>query len=177
MLKRLIFIAFTLLGAACAKPVQVTQEAKPTDPLHDIKQTVRTKFPTVQQLSTNDLDAWLNDTKRAQPLLLDARAPEEFAVSHLRGARNAKQIEAALKEYPKDQPIVAYCAVGYRSSVLAEKLAKQGFTNVVNLEGSIFQWANEGRPIYNGETPVQQVHPFDAKWGQMLKPEVRAPLP
>jgi rhodanese-related sulfurtransferase len=176
-MKTLTVLIGLLLLAACAKPVQVSQVTPTTDPLHEIKQTVRTKFPSVQQLSTNDLDAWLKDTKRPQPLILDARTPEEFSVSHLRGARNAEQIEAALKDYPKDQPIVAYCAVGYRSSVLAEKLAKQGFTNVVNLEGSIFQWANEGRPIYKGETPVQQVHPFDAKWGQMLKPEVRAPLP
>lgn len=174
MKKNTLLLLIALLFGACAKPVQIAQTA---DPLHDIKQTVRTKFPAVQQLSTNDLEAWLKDTKRVQPLLLDARAPEEFAVSHLRGARNAEQIEAALKDYPKDQPIVTYCAVGYRSSVLAEKLGKQGFTNVVNLEGSIFQWANEGRPIYKGETLVQQVHPFDAKWGEMLKPEVRAPLP
>ncbi len=171
----LIIAAFFFV--ACAKPVQVTQVAPLADPLHDIKQTVRNKFPSVQQLSTNDLDAWLKDANRAQPLLLDARTPEEFSVSHLRGARNAEQIEATLKTYPKDKPIVAYCAVGYRSSALSEKLMQQGFTKVINLEGSIFQWANEGHPIYQGEQVVTQVHPFDAKWGQMLKPELRAPLP
>lgn len=176
-MKSIIGLIALLLLAACAKPVQISQVAPSADPLHDIKQTVRNKFPTVQQLSTNDLDAWLKDTNRAQPLLLDARTPAEFAVSHLRGARNAEQIEAALKDYPKDKPIVAYCAVGYRSSVLSEKLMQRGFTKVSNLEGSIFQWANEGRPVYNGTQIVQQVHPFDAKWGQMLKPELRAPLP
>lgn len=170
-------LVVALFFAACAQPVPVTQDAKPADPLHDIKQTVRTKFPGVKQLATNDLAAWLQDATREQPLLLDARTPEEFAVSQLRGARHGEQIAAALKDYPKDKPIVTYCAVGYRSSALAEKLQQQGFTNVVNLEGSIFQWANEGRPIYKGEQVVQQVHPFDAKWGQMLKPEVRAPVP
>lgn len=175
--KILVLVALLLLFTACAKPVQITEVAPTADPLHNIKQTVRTKFPAVKQLSSNDLDVWLKDTDRPQPLLLDARTPEEFSVSHLHGARNGDQIEAALKNYPKDKPIVAYCAVGYRSSVLAEKLMKQGFTNVANLEGSIFQWANEGRMIYKGEEVVKQVHPFDAKWGQMLKPEVRAPLP
>lgn len=174
MKKITLLLIGMLWWGACAKPVQI---APPTDPLHDIKQTVRTKFPTVQQLSTNELDAWLKDTNRAQPLLLDARAPEEFAVSQLRGARNVEQLEAALKDYPKDQPIVNYCSVGYRSSVLSEKLMQRGFTKVYNLEGSIFQWANEGRPVYKGQQMVQQVHPYDAKWGQMLKPELRAPLP
>lgn len=174
MKKSTLLLLLGILFGACAKPVQI---APPTDPLHDIKQTVRAKFPSVQQLSTNELDAWLKDANRAQPLLLDARAPAEFAVSHLRGARNAEQIEAALKAYPKDQPIVNYCSVGYRSSVLSEKLMQGGFTNVYNLEGSIFQWANEGRPVYKGEQIVREVHPYDAKWGQMLKPELRAPLP
>jgi hypothetical protein len=38
---------------------------------------------------------------------------------------------------PKDRPVVAYCAVGWRSSALAEKLKAQGYTNVGNLEGLI----------------------------------------
>lgn len=162
---------------ACRSPVQVTQNTATADPLRDIKQTVREKFPHVKQLATNELDAWLKQPNREQPLLLDARTAEEFAVSHLHGARHGAQLTAALKDYPKDKPIVTYCAVGYRSSALAEKLQQQGFTNVANLEGSIFQWANEGRPIYKGEQIVQEIHPFDAKWGQLLKPEVRAPLP
>jgi rhodanese-related sulfurtransferase len=169
-----------LLFGACAKPVQVSHVANSPDPLQDIKQTVRNKFPAVQQLSTDELAAWQKEADREKPLLLDARTPEEFSVSHLQGAVNAgdtAQLEAMLKNHPKDKPIVAYCSIGYRSSVLAEQLMQQGFTNVVNLEGSIFQWANEGRPVYKGTELAQQVHPYDAKWGQMLKPEVRAPLP
>ena len=166
-----------LFFVACAKPVPETPVAQATDPLHSIKQTVRTKFPTVPQLATNELDAWLKNTNRAQPLLLDARSKAEYATSHLRGASLASEATETLKSYPKDKPIVAYCAVGYRSSALAEKLKQQGFTNVVNLEGSIFQWANEGHPVYKGEQQVSQVHPFDAKWGELLKPELRAPLP
>jgi hypothetical protein len=78
---------------------------------------------------------------------------------------------------PKDRPIVAYCAVGWRSSALAERLKAQGYTNVSNLEGSIFAWANEGRPVYQGEQPAARVHPVSEKWGRLLKEELRAPLP
>ena len=167
-------VIVALFIVACAKPAQVAQT---TDPLHSIKQVVRTKFPTVSQLATTELDAWLKDSKREPPLLLDARSKNEYAISHLHGASLASEANETLNSYPKDKPIVAYCAVGYRSSALVEKLKQQGFTNVVNLEGSIFQWANEGRPLYQGEQQVSQVHPFDAKWGQLLKPELRAPLP
>ena len=175
-MKITLIILLLSLFFGCTKPAQV---APVNGPLFEIKQTVRNKFPTVKQLSTNELAAWMNDAKREQPLLLDARKAEEFAVSHLHGAINADaepQVAAALKNYPHDKPIVAYCSVGYRSSMLAEKLMQQGFTKVVNLEGSIFQWANEGQPVYKGEAQVRQVHPFDPQWGKLLKPELWSPL-
>ncbi len=175
-MKIIYFFLLAIFLTACAKPQEVTGNA---DPLADIKQTVRTKFPTVTQLSTNDYAAWMKDPNRKKPLLLDARKPEEFSVSHLRYALNVAeepQIVEVLKGYPKDSPIVAYCSIGYRSSMLVEKLKSQGYTNVVNLEGSIFQWANEGRPVFQNEQPVTQVHQYDKKWGELLKPELRAPL-
>ena len=51
---------------------------------------------------------------------------------------------------------------------LAEKLRARGIENVFNLEGSLFQWANEGRPLYRGEERVYQAHPYDEEWGQLL---------
>ena len=51
---------------------------------------------------------------------------------------------------------MTYCAVGYRSAEMATQLRAAGFTNVRNLEGSIFQWANEHRPLVHGEQPVEQ---------------------
>jgi rhodanese-related sulfurtransferase len=69
------------------------------------------------------------------------------------------------------RPVVVYCAVGYRSSALAQKLQKAGLTNVFSLDGSIFQWANEGRQLYRGSERVKEVHPYNRKWGRLLKPE------
>jgi hypothetical protein len=39
----------------------------------------------------------------------------------------------------------------------------------MNLDGSIFQWANEGRAVYRGDVPVQQVHPYGKRWAGLLK--------
>ena len=77
---------------------------------------------------------------------------------------------------PKETPIVTYCAVGYRSGALATKLREAGFTNVRNLEGSIFQWANEHRPLVREDQPVTTVHPYSSLWGRLLTDDVRAPL-
>ena len=141
-----------------------------------LKQTIRTTYPTVRHISTDSLAAWQHQTAEA-PLLLDIRAKDEFAVSHLHGARRLDPDTddfAILRHLPPDTPIVTYCSVGYRSAAMAERLAETGFTNVVNLEGSIFAWANEGRPVFRDDRAVQQVHPYDAVWGVLLNKELHA---
>jgi hypothetical protein len=47
----------------------------------------------------------------------------------------------------------------------------------MNLEGSIFQWANECRPVYRDAAEVQQVHPYDGIWGKLLDKDLRAYTP
>ena len=82
-------------------------------------------------------------------VLLDARTAAEFNVSHLPGAvlaSNARMALDALEVNDPERTVVVYCSVGYRSSRLAKQLRARGFENVFNLEGSLFQWANEGRP-------------------------------
>jgi rhodanese-related sulfurtransferase len=132
---------------------------------------IRSKYPTVSQLSTDELHNLLVEQKSIKPILLDTREPEEFAVSHLHGAYLATTEDEALKiiaEMREDQPIVVYCSVGYRSSDMAEKLQARGFTKVFNLEGSIFKWANEGRGLYQGDQQTKVVHPFNSQWRQLL---------
>lgn len=139
---------------------------------------IRAKFPGVAQLSTDGLETWLAESGQAErPLLLDVREPEEYDVSHLRDAVPAltkKQALKALDGSSPDQPVVLYCSVGYRSSEMADYLAKKGFRKVYNLEGSIFAWANEGRPVFRGDEQVQTVHPYDRIWGKLLKKALRA---
>lgn len=113
----------------------------------------------------------MNDPSRTQPVLLDIRSVDEFAVSHLRGAVPAEswaEIGAVVADVSRDDPIVVYCSVGYRSAEVARQLQSRGYTNVQNFEGSIFQWANQGRPVYRGETLVDRVHPYDEEWDAYL---------
>ena len=138
---------------------------------------IRARFPTVARVSTDTLQSWLDESPQRENLLLfDVREPEEYAVSHLQDARPAASKDEALKALqgtPSDQRIVLYCSVGYRSSELAQFLMKKGFTEVYNLEGSIFAWANEGRPVYRGNELVKVVHPYDRIWGRLLKKSLR----
>ena len=143
-----------------------------------VKAETRHKFPTVQAIQTRGLAAWLDDPQRSQPVLLDVREPAEFDVSHLAKARRVQPgSDPAQLNLPKDQPIVTYCSVGYRSADYAQQLQKAGYTDVRNLEGSIFQWANEGRPVVKDGKAVDKIHPYNNTWGMLLKPFLRADVP
>ena len=142
-----------------------------------MKQLVRSRFPQVAQLSTAELAEWLQTKSRAQPILLDVRTVEEFRVSHLRGAIQVDPAAKAADLVPvvrSGRPIVTYCSVGYRSSAVAERLVKAGVPQVRNLEGSIFQWANEGRALEADGKPAAQVHPYNSTYGKMLNEAKRA---
>ena len=136
-----------------------------------VKARIRKEFPAVPQVGTGALAARLEGER---PLLLDVRTLAEYEVSHLAGARRVEPGAMPELGVPKDTPIVTYCSVGYRSSALAQRLRAAGYTRVENLEGSIFQWANEGRPLVRDGQPAKLVHPFDAKWGRLLDKERRA---
>ncbi|MCP5518945.1 MAG: rhodanese-like domain-containing protein [Verrucomicrobiales bacterium] len=147
---------------------------KPPPDWAALKQEIRTRHPEVPVVSTAELAVWLERGPGGTPLLLDVRAPAEYAVSHLPGAVNAADVpaaRAAIAAAGGTRRVVLYCSVGYRSAALAVQLIERGCTNVFNLEGSVFQWANEGRPLRRGNEEATVVHPFDADWGRLLNRE------
>ena len=170
-----IALCGSLLSWALPVPVDPVPAAHASEPngsgsdalaWHRTLKLVGDAFPDVPRMTTRELSS-----SPADILLLDARTREEFNVSHLKGAVRAGDVRsalAAIAAQPEKSTIVVYCSVGYRSSRLADRLRERGVANVYNLEGSLFQWANEGRPLYRGRERVGQVHPFDEDWGQLL---------
>lgn len=165
----LVWVVAALPAIGCA-----VELLRPSN-LNNVEAAIRREFPEVKQVSTAQLSAWLNDQSYPSPLLLDVRTPDEYAVSHLRDACRvgpAAKHADVLATVPKDRLIVAYCSTGYRSSAFVRRLQKAGFTNVYNLEGSIFRWANEGRPVFRAGQQVYEVHPYNGTWGRLLDPSL-----
>ena len=113
-------------------------------------------------------------------LLVDVRAAEEFAISRLPGAINVPdganfvaRLTEAHREWRDSASIVMYCSVGYRSARTTSRLAQEIPGRVFNLSGSIFRWANEGRPLVDGDGETNRVHPFDVAWGRLLNADHR----
>lgn len=136
-----------------------------------VERMIERDYPAAQPLSTDSLHTWLEDETVSSPVLLDVRKAEEYAVSHLEGAIRVDPNTTDftfLADYTRETLIVAYCSVGYRSAAIAERLQEAGFTNVHNLEGSIFKWVNAGYPVVRDGAPVREVHPYDRLWGQLV---------
>ncbi len=130
-----------------------------------LKKTLKLTIPVigVEELATTS----------DQYLLLDTREREEYDTSHIPQATFAgyKKFDwSILENTPKDKAIVVYCSVGVRSEKIAEKLKKKGFTNVKNLYGSIFEWANKDHPVVdkNGNE-TKKVHTYNRDWSQWVE--------
>lgn len=138
-----------------------------------LKLFIRLSFPTVSQITTEKFADWLVDSAKPQPFVLDARSQAEYEISHIKTSVRINSVildTTALSTVSKDTPIVVYCSVGYRSAKVAQKLHREGFTQIFNLSGGLFQWANEERPMFkDDEHSTQLVHPYDAIWGKLLK--------
>ena len=141
----------------------------------EVKARIRSRYPAVPQLSVSELRDWLRDSTRAPPLLLDIRAADEFADGHIEGAVRVDSVRDALRrlnQRPAGVSAVLYCSVGQRSSALADALLARGAGSIYNLEGSLFEWANERQPVVASDGRIGKVHPYDREWGVLLRHEL-----
>jgi len=184
LVRRIIVIPAVVLGMLTVAAIVVVRRAPPGRGLvggvywAGIEANIAREFPDVRQLDTAELAAWGDDPTRDQPLIVDVRTMEEYEVSHLPGARHAETADEVMKLWnaeARKRPVVVYCSVGWRSSVVADALRDAGPPEVWNLRGSIFRWANEGRALENHGAPAHRVHPFDQKWGELLHRELWPP--
>lgn len=110
--------------------------------------------------------------KTASTQFLDSRALAEFNVSHIANARWVGYDDFSLErvqDLDKNQPIIIYCSIGVRSERIGKRLLDAGFTDVRNLNGSLFEWVNQGYPIVDANgRPTQKVHAYSPAWGMWL---------
>lgn len=144
-----------------------------------VDEKIEREFPTVQSVSTDSLHSRYVESGAELPLIIDVREFDEYRVSHLDGAvhlETAAAISELLAErgLAKDTEIVVYCSVGYRSAAVATQLQERGFSKVLNLEHSIFDWANKGYPMSSPAGPTDKVHPFNRAWGVLVDDALHA---
>ncbi len=153
-----MIVALSCLGA-CADEAVHAQDA-----LEQLKLEVHQDYPDVRHVSLQELDAGLDDA-----LLVDVRDDREFSMSHIPGAVHANTLEQQLRLAAQnpDRLLILYCSVGVRSSRAVRRLQRHG-VNAANLDGSIFEWANRGRPLVNDHGPTDEVHDYSFRWRRYL---------
>jgi rhodanese-related sulfurtransferase len=151
--------------------------------LNDVEASVTRRLP-VPELSDAELAARLAS---GDIVVFDVREADEFAQSHLAGARRIDPdlgAEAFRQQYAAElngRVIVFYCAVGVRSGMMVARLqpvlAASGATAAYNLRGGIFRWRAAGRPLMapsmSQPAPGATVHPYDRHWGLLLERTLR----
>ncbi|MDF2694209.1 MAG: putative monothiol glutaredoxin ycf64-like [Labilithrix sp.] len=96
----------------------------------------------VKPLSATELKTWMDEGKKFE--LFDVRTDEERAIAKVDRARALDADgEHALLELDKSTPIVFMCHHGMRSRNAAERILREGFTQVFNLEGGIDAWSQK----------------------------------
>jgi hydroxyacylglutathione hydrolase len=85
----------------------------------------------------------------APPVLLDVRSAGERAQKRIDGSLHMplNHLVDRLSEIPVGQPVLLHCAGGYRSSIAASLLQREGFTDVSELAGGIAAWETAGLPV------------------------------
>jgi monothiol glutaredoxin len=99
----------------------------------------------VKPLSVTELQGWIEQKKPFE--LFDVRPDEERKLAKI---DRATALDAAgekkLLSLPKDATIVFHCHHGPRSRNAAERVLREGYTNVYNLEGGIEAWSQKVDP-------------------------------
>ena len=120
-------------------------------------------FVTLPQLSVHQLKARIEARDGLQ--VLDVRQDDEWEQGYVPTARHAfvPKVPEAMERFDRDKPIATYCGSGYRASIAASLLQKNGFREVLNVPGSMKAWHAAGYPLEGGEgKPPVESNPADS---------------
>lgn len=91
-------------------------------------------------------------------ILIDIREDHEWLTGHIPSAIHLKKgnltTEISQIVPDKNQEIILYCAIGFRSALSALELENIGYTNVYSLYGGIIRWDDLGLTV---EIPLSNV--------------------
>ncbi|MFN8473616.1 MAG: rhodanese-like domain-containing protein [Anaerolineae bacterium] len=86
---------------------------------------------------------------KSDVVIIDARAPSDFAAGHIPGAINIPYYDMPKRysEVPKDKWVITYCACPHaEAEQAARELMKQGYTKVKAIDEGYFGWVDKGYP-------------------------------
>ena len=90
---------------------------------------------------------------RSKANIIDIRPQEEYQKGHIARSRHIEGGDLSSKiaalRLDKSTPLILVCETGQKSASNVGKLQKQGYADVVCLEGGIKAWNTAGLPLVN----------------------------
>ena len=176
-----LFVCLLVLGGAAFKGAAVDAPSSATsetslDAYHSV---IQRDYEGVRHIEVGELARLLQTSDTF--LLFDVRTVEEYAVSRIPGAARIDP-DISLDEFAErfahltaGKTLIFYCSIGVRSTALAMDVQSIASalgvdeTAIVNLKGGIFAWHNQERPLVSAEGATEFVHPYNARWGKLLR--------
>lgn len=97
--------------------------------------------------------AMINLINNDNAKIIDIREAELFTKGHIIDAINASEADFEKDKLLKlkAKPVILVCARGQQSTPLANKLRKQGFEQIMVLNGGIAAWQSADLPLVKGK--------------------------
>ena len=87
--------------------------------------------------------------------VLDVRTPEEFALGHIKGAKNynfmSRDFFERIKKLDKNKPYIICSRDGRTGKVVSRVLIAEGFKKIYNIENGIIGWSEAGYKLIKEE--------------------------
>jgi rhodanese-related sulfurtransferase len=160
-IKKIAVVAVLVLGTIVScQDVTVHSDSWKQGQIETMYREYAQEFPQVKAITVTQLQQLQRQGTKL--VLVDVRSPEEIAVSRIPGAIATGEFERHLAQY-QNTKVVAYCTIGYRSGLYAQKLRQQG-VEILNLEGSLLAWSHAGGKLINASGMTHRVHVFGRQW-------------
>ena len=150
----------SLLGPSilCCAPADDEKKREKIDRMYaDYK---RRSFPDVVDVEPR---LAMDLAKRLKVVFVDVRTPEEQSVSMIPGAVTAEEFLKNLDRY-RDDLLIGYCTISYRSGVLARKLGEEKGITLYNLRGGLLAWVHDGGKVVDQKGETKRIHVYGRKW-------------
>lgn len=89
----------------------------------------------------------LNVTKNV--FIVDVRTQAEWNFGHIQSAHHIElsKFNDLIQSIPADQKVATICGSGFRASIAASILQKQGYKDVANVQGGMLAWKKSNLPV------------------------------
>jgi rhodanese-related sulfurtransferase len=83
-------------------------------------------------------------------IMIDMRSDKDYRDGHIVNAVQMPDgkgdVPAALNKH-RERPVIVYCQRGQQSTAVCNRLSKQGFESVYNLQGGVLAWQKAELPL------------------------------